>query len=323
MSNIGKLGLTIRNVENQPALDPNTRIDVKRKDGMAILRFKELNLPLNGQLEIPAFPQESNLFCDVTPKRYRNFRTEYFTLLTSAPGTIEARAMRLPKQWGVRFTAWNQLSADFTPIKTVLENSNVKVIKGEKLGKFAENKYDAVSAEKTVLAKTALLNLFAKMSVLPEPVGEMRPWFSFVDRILAVDKERFYAVVDGEMGEIVKHVKANLHKFKTYESVVADNHFEKLQETLPEFRIIRSKMFSVKTDDRNGNLQLTMAPARDLATGADALLLDADIDENGNLLKHLIDVLFVHPFNGGTHPFDIHEYLVLAHPSRALGYEMV
>lgn len=323
MSNIGKLGLTIRNVENQPALDPDTRIDVKRKDGSAILRFNELNLPLDVQLDIPAFPQESNLLCDVTPKRYRSFFTEFFTLSTSAPRTIEARAMRLPKEWGARFTSWNQLSDDFTPIKTALENSDVKVIKGEKLGKFSENKYDDVGVEETVLAKTALLNIFAKMSALPEPVGEQRPWFSFVDRILAIDRERFYAVVDGEMGEIVKHVIANLHNFKTYESVIADNHFEKLQETLPEFQVFRSKMFSVKTDDRNGNLQLTMAPARDLATGADALLLDADIDENGDLLNHLIDVLFVHPFSGGTHPFDIHEYLVLAHPNRALGYELI
>jgi hypothetical protein len=323
MSNIGKLGLTIRNVENQPALDPQTRIDVKRRDGTAVLRFKALNLPLGGELEIPAFPQESNLRCDVIPKRYRHFSTEFFTLSTSSPRTIEARVMRLPKHWSARFTAWNQLPADFTPIKAVLDNSNVKVIKGEKLGKFTENKYDAATAEKTVLAKAALLNLFAKMTVLPEPIGERLPWFSFVDRILAIDRERFYAVVNGEMGEIIKHVKANLHKFKTYESASADNHFEKLKETLPEFQIFRSKMFSVKTDERNGNLQLTMAPARDLATNTDALLLDADIDENGDLFKHLIDVFFLHPFSGGTHPFDIHEYLVLAHQNRALGYELV
>ncbi|MGH9754808.1 MAG: hypothetical protein ACREA2_18680 [Blastocatellia bacterium] len=323
MSNTGKLGLTIRNVENQPALDPNTRIDVKRKDGTAILRFKELNLPLKGRLDIPAFPQESNLLCDVTPKRYRHFFTEFFTLSTSTPRTIEARAMRLPKQWSARFTAWNQLFNDSAPLKAALENSNVRVIKGEKLGKFTESKYDSVSAEKTVLAKTTLLNLFAKMTVLPEPIGERRPWFSFVDRILAIDRERFYAVVDGEMGEIVKHIKANLHKFKTYESADAGNHFEKLQETLPELRIVRSNMFSVKTDERNGNLQLTMAPARDSATNTDVLLLDADIDENGDLLNHLIDVFFLHPFSGGTHPFDIHEYLVLAHRNRTLGYELV
>src|SRR5262245_31041528 len=126
MTNIGKLGLTIRNVENQPALDPDTRIDVKRRDGTAILRFKELNLPLGVQLDIPAFPQESMLVCDVAPIRYHNFCTEVLALSTSAPKTIEARVMRLPKQWGARFTAWNQLSADFTPIKATLENSNLK-----------------------------------------------------------------------------------------------------------------------------------------------------------------------------------------------------
>jgi hypothetical protein len=70
-------------------------------------------------------------------------------------------------------------------------------------------------------------------------------------------------------------------------------------------------------------LQQTMAPAQDLATGAFAPLLDADIDENGDLLIHLIDVLFMRAFSGGTHPFDIHEYLVLAHPNWALGYELV
>jgi hypothetical protein len=322
MSNIGKLELTIRNVEDQPALDPNTRIDVRRNDGTVILRFKEQNLPLAGQLQIPAFPQESRLRCDVTPKRYRNFFTEHFTLSTSTPKTIEARAMRLPKQWSAKFAAWNQLSADFTPLKSTLDNSDVKVIRGEKLGRFTESKYDSVSEEKTALAKTALLNLFAKMTVLKEPIGEQHPWFSFVDRILAIDRERFYAVVSPEMGEVVNRIKANLKKFKNYESADPGVHFDKLQKTLPEFRIFRSKMFSVKTDERNGNLQLTMAPAKD-SSGNDALLLDADIDESGRLLNHMVDVFFIHPFSGGTHPFDIHEYLALAHPNRALGYELV
>ncbi|MGH9769865.1 MAG: hypothetical protein ACREAB_20770 [Blastocatellia bacterium] len=324
MNNIGKLGLTIRNVEDQPALDPQTRIDVKRRDGNAILRFKELNLPLDVQLEIPAFPQESNLLCDVTPKRYRSFFTEFFTLSTSTPRTIEACAMRLPKQWSAKFTGWNQLSDDFTPLKTVLENSDVKVIKGDNLGKFTESDYDSVSAEKTVLAKTALLNLFAKMTVLKEPIGGQHPWFSFGDRILAIDRERFYAVVKVEMKEVVRRVRDNPNKFKDYEPSNGKNHFEDLQNVLKKkFHIFRSEMFSIKSDERNGNLQLTMAPAKDLATGERALLLDVDIDENGDLLNHLIDVFFIHPFSGGTHPFDIHEYLVLAHRNRALGYDLV
>ncbi len=324
MSNIGKLVLTIHNVEDQHALDPQIRIGVKRHDGSAV-NFKILNQAPDWLLEIPAFPQESNLRCEVTLKRYRHFSTHFFTLSTSTPTAIEAHALRLPGQWGVKFTAWNQLSADFTPLKAVLENSNLKVIEGENLVKFTDGKYDSASAKKTVLAKTALLNLFAKMTVLPEPIGQQRPWFSFVDRILAMDRERFYAVVDGEMGEIIKRIKATLHKFKSYESADAGNHFGKLQDTLPEFRIFKSKMFSVKTDERHGNLQLTMAPALDLSTNTEALLLDADIDENGDLLSHMKDVFLIHPFTGGTHPFDIHEYLLLAHSTLKLklGYELI
>lgn len=322
MANLGKLELTIKNTADQPAADPKTRIQVQRKDSSVILNFKNLNLPLPGVLEIPAFPQEANLCCAVLSKRYRPFNTGFFTLSTAEPKRLELHALRNPKEWSAQFVPWKQLPEEFKPFQQTLDASEVKVIKGEKLGKFTEDKYDTAKTEKTVLAKTALLNLFAKLTVLPEPIGGKNPWFSFVDRVLAIDRERFYAQVNVEMGEVVRHIKDNLPKFNGYESATAGNHFDKLQETLPEFRIFKTKMFSVKTDDANGNLQLTLAPAKD-AGGNDVLLLDADMDENGKMLKHLIDVFFIHPFNGGTHPFDIHEYLTLAHRNHPRGYELV
>ncbi len=322
MANLGKLELTIKNTVDQPAADPKTRIEVQRTDNSVVRQFKNLNLPLPGVLEIPAFPHESNLRCTVLSKRYRPFNTGFFTLSSAEPKRLELHALRNPKEWSAQFVAWKQLPEEFKPIQQVLDASEVKVIKGEKLGKFTEDKYDTAKTEKTVLAKTALLNLFAKLTVLPEPIGGRNPWFSFVDRVLAIDRERFYAQVNVEMGEVVRHIKDNLPKFNGYESATAGNHFDKLQETLPEFRIFKTKMFSVKTDDANGNLQLTLAPAKD-AGGNDVLLLDADMDENGKMLKHLIDVFFIHPFNGGTHPFDIHEYLALAHRNHPRGYELV
>ncbi len=322
MANLGKLELAIKNTLDQPAADPKTRIDVQRKDNSVILNFKNLNLPLPGVLEIPAFPHESNLRCSVSSKRYRPFNTGFFTLSTAEPKRLELQALRNPKEWSARFVAWKQLSDTFKPLQQALDASDVKVIKGEKLGKFTEDKYDAAKAEKTVLAKSALLNLFAKTTVLPEPIGGRNSWFSFVDRVLAIDRERFYALVNAEMEAVVRHIKDNLSNFSGWESATAGNHFDKLQETLPEFRIFKSKMVSIKTDEANGNLQLTLAPARD-AAGNDVLLLDADMDENGQLLNHLIDVFFIHPFNGGTHPFDIHEYLTLAHPNHPRGYELV
>jgi hypothetical protein len=50
-------------------------------------------------------------------------------------------------------------------------------------------------------------------------------------------------------------------------------------------------------------------------------ILDTDIDENGKLMAHLAD-LFKHKFTGGTHPFDIHEYLRKEAPQRDLGYTL-
>lgn len=322
MANLGKLELTIKDSADQLAADPKTRIDIQRADSRVILNFKNLNLPLPGVLQIPAFPQEANLRCSVSPKRYRNFDTGFFTLSTAEPKRLEVHALRDPQQWSAQFVQWNGLPNEFQRLQQVLDVSEVRIIKGEKLGKFTENKYDSAKAEKTILAKTALLNLFAKLTILKEPVGGRTPWFSFVDQLLALDRERFYALVDVEMGEIVRHIKENLPEFDGYKSAVASNHFDKLQETLPEFRIFKSKMFSIKTDEVAGNLQLTLAPAKD-AAGNDVLLLDADIDENGDLLSHMMDVFFVHPFTGGTHPFDIHEYLVMAHGNPSLGYELV
>jgi len=80
-------------------------------------------------------------------------------------------------------------------------------------------------------------------------------------------------------------------------------------------------MLSVKTTEDKGNLQLTLSPATD-PSGAAVTLLDADIDENGTLLGHLAD-LFKHKFTGGTHPYDIHEFLRLEDQSRPLSYRLV
>jgi len=35
------------------------------------------------------------------------------------------------------------------------------------------------------------------------------------------------------------------------------------------------------------------------------------------------DILTVPAFSGAPHPFDINDYLILAHPNRALDYELV
>ncbi|HWP43138.1 MAG TPA: hypothetical protein VNO14_07890, partial [Blastocatellia bacterium] len=88
-----------------------------------------------------------------------------------------------------------------------------------------------------------------------------------------------------------------------------------------EYGVAKSRMFSTKSKEDKGNLQLTLGPGKD-AEGKDVLVLDADIDEEGRLIPHLASV-FKHKVTGkGTHPHDIHEYLHLAIPGAPLGYEL-
>jgi hypothetical protein len=80
-------------------------------------------------------------------------------------------------------------------------------------------------------------------------------------------------------------------------------------------------MISIKSTHRKGNFQLTLTHL----SGPDEVLLDTDIDENGDLLGHFLD-LFKHKITGGTHPHDIHELLVLQEGQTAgfdLGYRLV
>lgn len=322
MANTGFLKLTLINVTEQEAPDPKMRVDAIRLDGKTIARFNDLTFPPAPRFELDAFPQASNLHCNVFPKRYRPCKTGFFTLTDGQEQSLELRVLRNPKEWEARFTTWDQLPPIFMDFKTVLMNSTIKVIKGESLGRFAEARYDQVTAARTLLAKAALLNLFAKLTKETEPLDRRLPWFSFVKRIVAIGQERFYAIVDDRMGDIVHRIRDNIGDFDHYERADQSLHVKGFEENFPDFRIFKTKLFSVKTDESKANLQLTLAPARD-PNGQDVLLLDTDIDENGDLLNHLIDVILIHPISGGTHPFDIHEFLLPSDRNLQLGYELV
>ena len=319
MANTGFLKLRLIDVRGQEASDAQTRVDAIRLDGRLVERFQNLRLPPSPRLKLEAFPQASNLRCEVFPKRYRGCRTGFFTLTDGQDLPYDVRVLRTPEEWQASFVAWSQLSSDLEPLKELLNVSRIRVIDGEDLGIFTEARYDQSGTE---LAKACLLNTFAKLMMTTEPVGGQRPWFSFVQRILSIGRERVYAIADAAMGVLVSRIREHIRDFDHYERADHRLHFEKLQENLPEFRIFKTKMLSIKTDESLANLQLTMAPALD-NEGNDVLLLDADIDEHGDLLNHLIDVVLIHPVSGGTHPFDIHEYLLRSNRNLRLGYELV
>ncbi len=326
MPNEGTFALDLIGVEGKTITDTDTDIQIRRgSDQQVISQALNLPFPPAKKFKLPAYPQAQNLYADIAPSRYRMRKSDFFTLLHNQTISQKLQVLRDPKQWQASFVAWNQLPKPFKPLQRALEispNISVKEKSSLVFAKFTEATYDGVTDEKAILAKTALLNLYAKMAVLKEPVNNQKTWFELVIRVLQIGRERFIAVVDPQMGTLVRTIKDNLSQYPQYKNTNAQNHYDNVAAVAPAgFKVLKSKMFSIKSDEETGNVQLTLAPAKD-AEGDQILLLDVDIDENGNLLKHLCDA-FKHIFTGGTHPYDIHEYLTLAHPQTPLGYSLI
>ncbi len=326
MPNEGTFALDLIGVEGKTIVDPDTDITFRRgSDQHVIAQALNLPFPPAKKFKLPAYPQAQNLYADIAPSRYRLRKSDFFTLTHQQTTSQKLPVLREPKQWQASFVAWQQLPKHFKTLQRVLARSpniSVKENPGLVFAKFTDVTYDGVTDEKALLAKTALLNLYAKMTALIEPVHHQQDWFAFVIRVLQIGRERFIAVVEPPMGTIIRTIKDNLSQYPQYKNANAQNHFENVAAVAPPgFKVLKSKMFSLKSDEENGNLQLTLAPARN-DEGEQLLLLDADIDENSALLKHLCDA-FKHIFTGGTHPFDIHEYLALAQPQTPLGYKLI
>ncbi len=321
MANEGMLDLTVVDVRGRGIRDPRVRLVIQRSaDRRRLYEARAAQFPGKCRLQLPAFPQARNLVCLIGPSRYRHRSSGVFTLTAGQTLPCRLTVLRRPSRWRARFVRWKALGPEFDALKLALDRSPFLDVKGGRsLGRFVADRYDDVDDRKTILAKTALLNLFVKLSVMAEPVGKQRSWASFIEEVIEIGRERFIARVQPEMGQVVQKIKRELHRFEGYKNTPAQNHFSNLPHE--RYRFERKDMFSIKSREALGNVQLTLAPGRD-PRGGEILVLDADIDENGELLAHLGD-LCKHKFNGGTHPFDIHEYLVLAYPDRALGYRLV
>jgi hypothetical protein len=324
MGNEGIFELELQDAAHQPAHDPRTRVRFLRaRDNNQIDEDHNLAFPPARRFTLPAFPQETNLYCEATPTRYRPTNTGFFTLTTTGVRKEAVIALRRPDKWNPEFVLWNLLSSEFDSLKGVLGASpGIKVKDGMSFDLLVGDTYDGITTQRAILAKMALLNLYFALTITKEPTSGVDSWFSFVNRIFLIDRERFMAFVDPEMETIVRTIKDDIRRFPDYKHTNALNHFEGVQQAVPPgFTVLRSKMRSIKTTPDNANIQLTMAPTRD-PDGNEVMVLDADIDENGKLLAHLAD-LIRHAISGGTHPTDIHEYLVLANGNVALGYDLI
>ena len=322
MGNEGFFELGLLDVENRKVRDPKTRVEFSL-NGNRFKSYKKQKFPPARRFKLPAFPQGQNLYCEITPSRYCWRRTGFFTLMDKETISRQLTVLRIPEKWNPKFKRWNELPVYFQPLKRVLAGSPSLVLKGKQgrvLGKFVEKDFDKAGNEGIILAKACLLNLFVKMTELTAPAYGNN-WFFFVRELLEIRRDRFIAFVDPKMGEQVRKIKQDIGRFVDYKNTLAGNHFKNIPRRLQPF-VKKGNMFSIKSDDNKGNLQITLPPGTD-SQGKKFLLLDADIDENGKLLAHFRDWLKHRILKRKTHPYEIHEYLRLTYPKRSLGYELV
>jgi hypothetical protein len=316
--NQGTLDLGIVDVLGSPIRD-TVRTVVRRGLGDRKVLFSgNLPFPPRHVFPLPAFPQEDNLVCEISPTRWRMRTTGFFTLTDQEPITRNLTVLRQPRKWQPVFEPFGTLPVELAPLRQMLDQSpEVRVMSGgEKLGFFVGTVYDGVTAARTVLAKIGLLNVFAKLRDTQAPTAGNPPWSSFIEELLEIAPDRIIALVRPEMGDVVQKIRENIDSHPDYERAGADLHFANMP---PRFGVAKSRMFSVKTTDEKGNLQLTLGPGTAPDGTTKVLVLDADIDENGEALAHALDVFKHKVTQQGTHPIDIHECLCLARIA-PLGY---
>jgi len=313
----------LRDVAGRPIRDAETFFTFRQLSNNRQI-VDQLEVELTGTpvvFNLPAATGEV-LVCEFDPKRFRFARSPVFFGTPGPPIRKRSQLLREPKEWTPRFTRWHDLSAAFAGLKRVLDVSpqvtlfnHVDAIDNL----LVESAYDRMSGEDVTLAKTALLNSYFRLNSVTEPVSADRSWFSFVQRLVAIGRERFLAFVEPEMEALVRQIHTHIEQFRgDYERTPAENHRGNVPPAM-QSRI--ASMISIKSTHSKGNFQLTLSHL----TGPDEVLLDTDIDENGELLAHFLD-LFKHKVTGGTHPHDIHE--VLAHQEGHtsgfdLGYRLV
>jgi hypothetical protein len=300
--------IELRDVSDRLIRDPETfftfrRVTDRRQIG------DQMALELTGASSVFNLPVATGeiVVCEIDPKRFRFVHSPVFFRSPGPPIKTQTQVLREPKEWAPRFTRWNDLPANFSGFKRVLATSpNVTLFKGVEpiADLLVEGAYDAMAGENVTLAKTALLNSHYRLNAAPAPVSPGRSWFSFVSRVVAIGRERFLGFVEPEMETLVRQIHANIDEFRAdYERTPSENHRGNVPAAL-QSRI--TGMISIKSAHSKGNFQLTLTHL----SGPDEVLLDADIDESGELLGHIGD-LFKHRITGGTHPHDIHELLVL------------
>lgn len=297
-----------------------------RKNGNALP--KSFQGDFSKGLEVLPVPNVSDgaVDCLVTADRYEQRSTGFLPFRRQK---IE-RDVWLPRDfragWNVQFAKWARLGPGFKPLKELLHRSPDLKLRDKEtrefrpLGKFVASTYDNLMADDQVMrdAKCGMLNTVAKMLAVRMPCRTGKSWFDGIETALFIQRDRIVGIASPGLHNWVKnlHENAPWGFHPNYKRAGAGLHRKNIPE---EYKIDR--LYSVKTTDRIGVLQLTIAEVKD-QQGKSRAILDADIDENGNLLKHFGDWIG-HQFNGGTHPYHVYDLLHRTLEEPLIGYKLV
>lgn len=310
-----RVTIDLRDVRNNHVEDPRVLVRFVHNDSGAALAYDVQFTTGPISLDVPV--AIASLYrVELTPSRF----SPALRVLNTAKSNlaITATLIHRASEWVPTFTRWAALGQTFDALRHVLgESPRLRVGRVTSPVEFVDAEYDKVAEddESRALAKASLLNMYSLLA------GEKRPgtaggnWFDGLTELLLVTRERIIGRIGEGDATLVKRIKAGAHASR-YKSAPAVQHVKNFQE-IAGFTFDKKALFSVKTKDKFGNIQLTVAPGT--LDGSAAILLDADCDENGQEFAHLLD-LPKHAVTGGTHPVEIHDILVYRDPARDLGY---
>ncbi len=333
-----KIALSAKTMEGFDAEDPQATVDIVSSDrGIKQTIVHKVIPNFTGELVINLDDPDTFPTWTVTLSLSRFDAGNPFTFMPRGEKNPSHtfNVARIPGKWTPEFTKLAALPAPrFDPFKAVVATSNDVDLKDRTWEGDLNAQYDALTAaEDQVLAKAALLNLFAVLSDEVDPVPETPvPWFSYVQKIVRIDQERFLAEVDVKLfesvGAIVKGLTTTFKGQGYFTEPPSDQalHIPNIPTMYDTDKNLK-QMITVKKDYEQGNLQLTVSFL--LVDDRPVHLLDCDMDENRNFLLHGFDLL-AHLVDGGTNPIAMHEYIVLDSAQNSggtstidLGYELV
>ena len=330
-----KLTIHLTNFEEKPLRDIPTEVTFFDNRGDQVGDTASMRFPTGeADFNLEGFAR-GQYRCRVAAQRYEEQGLFFFVAgrRKSIQRTLilprNARAENPP--WNARFNKWASLGADYRRFKDLLKASPRLELKDKdtgnhaSLGRLTASTYEDDDPRPLREAKAGLLNMYAKMSAISPPRGNESSWWSALDELLVIQRDRVIGLANPTLTDLIRRIQRKPGLYPYYGRAPATLHRKNILAGVKVLGLTAQesdvKLQSVKTKEKYGVLQLTLGEVN-TREGQTVTILDADVDENGDLLKHFGDMIS-HKFNGGTHPFHVYDILHRISDNPLLGYSLV